>query len=93
LIFRTEVHRVHVPEKTANGRVSSKANHTGGREPSGKTSFSEKLVKGTTQRFSTPVSRFQIAHSFDLWIGLPAFRAKARDGMPHRAIVSSRPAS
>ena len=39
--------------------LSSKANHTGGREPFGRTSFSEKLVKGTTQWHSTPSPRRQ----------------------------------
>jgi hypothetical protein len=57
--FRTEVQRVQMPAKKANGRVSSKANQTAGREPSGSTSFSEKLVQGTTQRFSIPSQRRQ----------------------------------
>ena len=52
--FRTEVQRVQMPAKKANGRVSSKANQTGGRGRSGRTSFSEKLVQGTTHG-----SRFQ----------------------------------
>src|SRR5471032_1587064 len=58
-IFRTEVQRVQMPAKNASGRLSSKANHKGGREPSGRTSFSEKLVKGTMQRLSTPSQRCQ----------------------------------
>src|ERR1700730_13275598 len=33
--FRTEVQRVQMPAKKANGRVSSRANQTVGREPSG----------------------------------------------------------
>ena len=57
--FRTEVQRVQKPAKNASGRVSSKANHTGGRVPSGKCSFSEKLVNGTTHRFSMPSQRRQ----------------------------------
>src|SRR4029077_2621886 len=57
--FRTEVQRVQMPAKKANGRVSSKANQTAGREPSGRTLFSEKLVQGTTQRFSNPSQRRQ----------------------------------
>ena len=48
-----------MPAKKANGRVSSKANQTVGREPSGSTSFSAKLVQGTTQRFSIPSQRRQ----------------------------------
>jgi hypothetical protein len=43
-----------MPAKNASGRVPFKANQMGGREPSGITSFSEKLVNGTTQRLSTP---------------------------------------
>jgi hypothetical protein len=43
--FRTEVQRVQIPAKKASGRISSKANQTVGREPSGSTSFSEKLVQ------------------------------------------------
>src|ERR1019366_4249310 len=57
--FRTEVQRVQMPAKKANGRVSSKANQTVGREPSGSTSFSEKLAHGTMQRFSIPSQRRQ----------------------------------
>ena len=45
--FRTQVQRVQMPAKNASDRVSSKANHTGGRVPSGKCSFSEKFVNGT----------------------------------------------
>ena len=44
--FRTEVQRVQMPAKKASGRVSSKANQTGGCVPSGSASFSEKLVRG-----------------------------------------------
>jgi hypothetical protein len=71
------------------------ANHTGGREPSGKTSFSAKLVKGTMQRLSAPSHRRQWG---DLTLRmlvtpgsvfLPAM-AKVGDGMPQRAIASSR---
>jgi hypothetical protein len=59
LTFRTDAQRVQMPAKNAKGRVSSKANQTGGWEPSGSTSFSEKLVKGTPQRFSIPSQRRQ----------------------------------
>jgi hypothetical protein len=59
LTFRTDVHRVQRPAKKASGRLSSNAHHNGGREPSGKTSFSAKLVKGTMQRLSTPSHRRQ----------------------------------
>jgi hypothetical protein len=36
---------------------ASRANQTGGREPSGRTSFSAKLVNGMTHRLSTPSQR------------------------------------
>src|SRR3546814_13313601 len=55
--FRTDVHVVQIPAKKASGRASDKANHTGGREPSGLTSFSAQLVNGTTHRLSTPSQR------------------------------------
>ena len=80
-----------MPAKKASGRLSSNANHTGGREPSGKTSFSAKLVKGTMQRLSTPSHRRQ---RDDLTLRmlvtpgsvfLPAM-ANAGDGMPQRAM-------
>jgi hypothetical protein len=54
LTFQTDVQRVHSPAKNANERLSSKVNQTGDLEPSGRTSFSEKDEKGTTQRLSTP---------------------------------------
>jgi hypothetical protein len=44
--LRTEVQRVQMPAKNASGRVSSNANQTGGCVPSGRFSFSEKLVNG-----------------------------------------------
>src|SRR5277367_7167096 len=95
LTFRTDVHRVQMPAKKASRRLSSNANHTGGREPSGKTSFSAKLVKGTMQRHSKPSHRRQWG---DLTLRmlvtpgsvfLPAM-AKVGDGMPQRAMASSR---
>jgi hypothetical protein len=52
--FRTEVRRAQMPAKKASGRLSSNANQTGGRVPSGAVSFSAKLVKGTRQRCSGP---------------------------------------
>src|SRR5277367_5132572 len=61
--LRTEVERVHRPAQKASGRLSSKANKTGGREPSGRTSFSEKDVNGTTQRLSTLSHRRQCGES------------------------------
>src|SRR5450631_3492789 len=81
LTFRTDVQRVQTPAKNASGRLSSRANQTGGCEPSGCSSFSEKLVKGTTHRLSTPSQRRQCG---DLTL------TNAGDGMPQRAIVSSR---
>src|SRR5271163_1313319 len=59
LTLRTDVQRVHKTAKNASGRLSSKANHTGGREPSGKTSFSLNDENGTTQRPSAPNHRRQ----------------------------------
>src|SRR5271165_5776719 len=59
LTFRTEVQRVQMPAKNASGRLSSRANHTGGRDPSGSIPFSAKFVKGTTHRLSTPSHRRQ----------------------------------
>src|SRR6185503_4507300 len=50
---------LQMPAKNANGRLSSKANQTGGFLPSGKVSFSEKLANGTTHRLSTPSQRRQ----------------------------------
>jgi len=69
---------------------------TGGREPSGRTSFSEKLVQGTTQRFSIPSQRRQCGDLTLRTLVTPGsdflpFSAKTGDGMPHRAIISSRP--
>src|SRR5271166_6178595 len=59
LTLRTDLQRVHMPAKKASGRLSSSANQTGGREPSGRISFSAKLVNGTTHRLSTPSHRRQ----------------------------------
>src|SRR5271170_764499 len=95
LTFRTDVQRVQMPAKKASGRLSSNANHTGGRESFGKTSFSTKLVNGMMQRLSTPSHRRQWG---DLTLRmlvtpgsvfLPAI-AKAGEGMPQRAMASSR---
>src|SRR5580698_5984443 len=57
--FRTDVQLVQIPAKKASGRVSSRANQTGGFVPSGRCSFSEKLVNGTTQRCSGSSQRRQ----------------------------------
>jgi hypothetical protein len=59
LTLRTDVQRVQIPAKKASGRLSSRANQTGGLEPSGRNSFSAKLVNGTTHRLSTPSQRRQ----------------------------------
>ena len=95
LTFRTDVQRVQMPAKKASGRLSSSANQTGGREPSGWSSFSAKLVKGTTHRLSTPSHRRQCGEATLRMFVTPEsefrpFNAKTGDGMPHRAIVSSR---
>src|SRR5580704_4348632 len=98
LTLRTEVQRVHKPAKKASGRLSSKANHAGGREPSGRTSFSAKDVKGTTQRFSTPSHRRQCGDDTLRMFVTPGsrflpLRISNGDGMPYRAIISSRPSA
>src|SRR6202165_159109 len=87
--FRTEVQRVQIPAKKANGRVSLKANQTVGREPSGSTSFSEKLVQGTTQRFSVPSQRRQCGELTLRTLVTPGSdflpcSAKTGEGIPHR---------
>ena len=84
-----------MPAKKASGRLSSNANHTGGREPSGKTSFSAKLVKGTMQRLSTPSHRRQWDDLTLRMLVTPEsvflpVMAKAGEGMPQRAMASSR---
>src|SRR5271166_2538608 len=95
LTFRTEVQRVQMPAKNASGRLSSRANQTGGREPSGRISFSAKLLKGTTHRLSTPSHRRQCGEETLRTFVTPEselrpLRAKTGEGMPQRAIVSSR---
>ena len=94
--FRTEVQRVQIPAKQAMGRVVSNANHAGGLDPFGCGSGSEKLMNGTTQRFSEPSHRRQCG-DFTLRmfvtpgsVLLPT-RADRDEGMPHLANVSSRP--
>ena len=64
--------------------------------PSGSVSFSEKLVKGTTQRLSSPSQRRQCGDFTLRTLVTPGsdffpLRANAGDGMPQRAIISSRP--
>jgi hypothetical protein len=66
------------------------------REPSGSTSFSEKLVQGTMQRFSIPSQRRQCGDLTLRTLLTPGsdfvpLRANTGDGIPQRAIVSSRP--
>src|SRR6516164_3214525 len=78
LTLRTDVQRVHRPAKNANGRLSSKASHSGGREPSGKTSFSENEVNGTTQRLSTPIQLESALASPALTEVSPGVRSKGR---------------
>ena len=87
-----------MPAKKASGRLSSKANQTGGREPSGWVSFSAKLVKGTRQRCSGPsharqcddvVCRMLVTPRSTF---LPA-RYCGGVGMPQRAMTSSRPSA
>lgn len=94
--FRTEVHfGVQIPAKNVSGRVSFKANQIGGREPSGMTSFSEKLVKGTTHRLSTPSHRRQWAElTLRIFVTPESVFLPSRYfggvGIPHRTNASSR---
>jgi hypothetical protein len=87
LILRTDVQRVQTSAKNASGRLSSRANQAGEREPSGCNSFSEKLVKGATQRFETPSRRRQCGEDrLRIFVTpgsvfLPA-RTNAGDGIP-----------
>src|SRR5271166_3955372 len=77
LTFRTDVQRVQMPAKNASGRLSWSANQTGRREPSDRTSFSAKLLKGTTAAAldaepSAPVRRGDVADVRDApWMNLP----------------------
>jgi hypothetical protein len=96
LTFLTDVHLVQTPAKKARGRLSSSANHTGGREPSCCSSCSAKLVNGTTHRLSGPSHRRQWGDLVLRMFVTPGsdffpVRANASDGMPHLAITSSRP--
>jgi hypothetical protein len=86
---RLPVQVVHTPANTANGLVSSKANHVGvffGFV----SAYSQNEVHGTTQRFA--------GFSHPRQCGLLVFRMFVTGappncggpGMPHRAIVSSR---
>ena len=52
--FLTDVQRVQMPAKNPTGLSSLRANHTGS---GGFPAYSEKLVKGTRQRFLTPYTR------------------------------------
>src|SRR5271165_795971 len=95
--FRTDLHfGVHMPAKNASGRVSFKANQIGGRVPSGSASFSEKLVNGTTQRFSTPSQRRQCEELTLRMFVTPGsvflpIRYLGGVGIPHRTSANSRP--
>jgi hypothetical protein len=87
---------VQIPAKKARGLVSSNANQTGGFLPSGNVSFSLKLVNGTTQRCSIPSQRRQCGDLTFRMLVTPEsefrpLRANSGEGMPQRAIVSSRP--
>src|ERR1700685_4585265 len=87
LTLRTDVQRVQMPAKKASGRLSSRANQTGGREPSGCNSFSAKLVNGTTHRLSTPSHRRQCGEDILRTFVTPGselrpLMASFGDGMP-----------
>src|SRR4051812_15901896 len=94
--LRTDFHPpTQIPAKNASGRSSFSANHAGGRVPSGCGSGSLNDVNGTTHRFSGPSQRRQCADFVFRTLVTPEsvflpFRAKAGDGIPHRAIASSR---
>ena len=95
MAFRTEVQFVHMPAKQASGRSSPKANHTGIFLPLGPVSYSENDVKGTTQRFAGPSQRRQWGEAVLRTLVTPGsvarpFKPKAGEGMPHRAMISSR---
>jgi hypothetical protein len=95
LTLRTDVHRVQMPAKNARGLLSSRANQTGGFVPSGSASFSEKLLKGTTHLDSAPSHRRQCGDATLRTFVTPEselrpLSAKIGDGIPQRAMVSSR---
>ena len=96
--LRTDVQRVQMPAKKASGLSSSSANQTGRFSPPGSVSYSEKLVKGTTQRDSGPSQRRQCGEETLRTLVTPGsvfrpFSAKTGDGMPQRAMASSRPSA
>jgi ATP dependent DNA ligase domain len=95
LLARADGPRQHAPERR-EVLVSSRANHTGGRVPSGKCSFSEKLVNGTTHRFGIPSHRRQCGDWTLRMFVMPGseflpFSANTGEGIPHLAIINSRP--
>jgi hypothetical protein len=83
-----------MPAKKANGRVSSNANQTGGRVPSGNTSFSEKLVHHAVvldPEPALPMRGFDVANIGEAWIGFLALQRKnGRGHAPprHRKIAT-----
>src|SRR3954452_18921102 len=93
--LRTDFHPpTQIPAKNASSQFSFSANHTGGREPSGCSSGSLNDVKGTTQRFSGASQRRQCSDLVFRTFVTPGsvflpFRAKAGDGIPHRAIATN----
>ncbi len=96
MTLRTDVQVAQIPAKNASGRLSSKANQTVGRVPSGSVSFSAKLVNGTRQRCSGPSQARQCDDP--VWrmlvtprsTFLPA-RYCGGVGIPQRAITIARP--
>ena len=96
LTFRTEVQVAQMPAKKASGRLSSKANQTGGRCRRAASSFSAKLVKGTRQRCSGPSQARQCDEVVCRMLVTPRStflpaRYCGGVGMPQRAMTSSRP--
>ena len=83
LTFRTDVHRVQMPAKKASGRLSSNANHTGGRETVRQTLVLSEAGKGDDAATydaepSPPVGRFDVADVGDARICLLACDGEGR---------------
>src|SRR5690606_27226174 len=95
--LRTEVHSVRMPAKNPKGRSGPRANQTGWlRGAPGRWSISEKLLKGTRQRCSTPSQRRQCGEEVLRMLVTPgSVRLPLRNtcgvGMPQRAFANCQP--
>jgi putative SOS response-associated peptidase YedK len=78
-----------MPAKKANGRVSSNANQTGGRVPSGNTSFSEKLVHHAVvdPEPALPMRGFDVANIGEAWKPVYNFRSEGREFTSGRCLI------